>query len=610
MDSLAPAHSSKSPGARLHIVLLDPVFRPPNVAGDTRSFDVVARMADAGHRVTVMTTSAAAVQLELPDGVDLARIRVQELERFGHAITPAGYRRFAWSAAWRIWAIADVDAVVALDRPVGLLPWLWLFCLVRGIPLILDARAGLPAAPTGRDVAGQRIAAWTARLSYRFAARFAGSIVALNRRTAETLAPSAKIVVSTPGCDTTLFANLGEDAPLAATYPQLGPQPFLLYAGGLRTELTFMVDVTAALASTPLVICGDGPARALLEARARDRGILNTHIMFLDPIARRRLPGLLRQAGAIVATGPLQHFYDGLAASKPMIVIGEGPERELVESRRAGIGISPRDPAAAVRDVADFMSDADGLRRAGEQAAALAAGRFNLERVAMEYRNTIEEAVAADPRSAVMRRRTLRAKRFIDIAVSFAGLIILSPVFVVIGAAIVWKMGWPIFFTQQRPGLKGRIFRIIKFRSMTNAAGTTSPDEQRLTPLGRFLRRTSLDELPELINVLFGQMSLVGPRPLLPEYLPYYSAEQRRRHDLRPGLTGWAQVNGRNAQTWDERFKADVWYVDNVGLWLDLKIILKTLWVVLTAEGVNAEGHATMPRFDEIVARSQGAEDV
>jgi len=192
-------------------------------------------------------------------------------------------------------------------------------------------------------------------------------------------------------------------------------------------------------------------------------------------------------------------------------------------------------------------------------------------------------------------------------------LVILSPVLLGLGIAALIKMGWPALFTQARTGLKGKIFRIVKFRSMTNAkdpAGNLLPDAERLTPFGRFLRRTSLDELPELFNVLTGDMSLVGPRPLLPEYLPYYSPEQRRRHDVAPGLTGWTQINGRNALTWEDKFALDTWYVDNVSLGLDVKILFKTLGIILSGRGVNAEGHATMPRFDEIVARRQGAEDV
>ncbi|MGZ6228576.1 MAG: sugar transferase [Candidatus Binataceae bacterium] len=212
-----------------------------------------------------------------------------------------------------------------------------------------------------------------------------------------------------------------------------------------------------------------------------------------------------------------------------------------------------------------------------------------------------------------MRRRMLATKRGIDVVISLAALIVLSPVLLIIAVAIMIKMGWPPVFSQERPGLQGRLFRIYKFRTMTaarDAEGALLPDEQRLTPLGKFLRRTSLDELPELFNVLKGDMSLVGPRPLLPEYLAHYTTEQRRRHDLRPGMSGWSQVNGRNALTWEEKFVLDVWYVDHLSLWLDLKILARTAWIALAGHGVSAPGHATMPRFDEIMARREGAEDV
>jgi len=168
-------------------------------------------------------------------------------------------------------------------------------------------------------------------------------------------------------------------------------------------------------------------------------------------------------------------------------------------------------------------------------------------------------------------------------------------------ALFVWrKLGTPVFFKQIRPGLHGKPFRMIKFRTMTNACdaqGQALPDAGRLTPLGRFLRSSSLDELPELWNVLKGDMSLVGPRPLLMEYLPLYTPEQARRHDVRPGITGWAQVNGRNAIGWDEKFALDVWYVDNHTIWLDLKILFSTVKRVLVRDGISAEGEATMSKF-------------
>lgn len=191
-------------------------------------------------------------------------------------------------------------------------------------------------------------------------------------------------------------------------------------------------------------------------------------------------------------------------------------------------------------------------------------------------------------------------KRVLDILGAGFGLLVLAPVLLIVALLIRLQMGPPVFFRQTRPGLHGEPFEMIKFRSMRDAHdadGNPLPDEDRITGVGRFLRATSLDELPELWNVLKGEMSLVGPRPLLMEYLPLYSPQQARRHEVRPGVTGWAQVNGRNAISWDEKFALDVWYVDNRSLWLDLKIIWLTLRKVLRREGISAAGEATMPKF-------------
>lgn len=194
----------------------------------------------------------------------------------------------------------------------------------------------------------------------------------------------------------------------------------------------------------------------------------------------------------------------------------------------------------------------------------------------------------------------LEAKRVFDLVLVLAAAPVWLPLMGVLALIVRCVMGRPVLFRQTRPGRKGRPFELLKFRTMTearDAAGRLLPDEQRLTRFGRWLRSTSLDELPELWNVLRGEMSLVGPRPLLMEYLPLYSPEQRRRHEVRPGITGWAQIHGRNAQSWEERFRLDVWYVDHRSLWLDLKILGHTFWKVLKREGIHAPGEATMPRF-------------
>lgn len=191
-------------------------------------------------------------------------------------------------------------------------------------------------------------------------------------------------------------------------------------------------------------------------------------------------------------------------------------------------------------------------------------------------------------------------KRLFDLVAALMALIVLAPVLVMVCLIVRARLGSPIFFSQLRPGLHGQPFNMIKFRTMLVAVGPDGeplPDEARLTRFGRWLRASSLDELPELWNVLRGEMSLVGPRPLLMEYLPLYSAEQFRRHAVRPGITGWAQVNGRNALTWEQKFALDIWYVDNRSLALDLKILFLTVKKVILRDGISATGEATMPRF-------------
>jgi lipopolysaccharide/colanic/teichoic acid biosynthesis glycosyltransferase len=191
-------------------------------------------------------------------------------------------------------------------------------------------------------------------------------------------------------------------------------------------------------------------------------------------------------------------------------------------------------------------------------------------------------------------------KRLMDISVASLALLLASPLLLVLALVVRRKLGSPVLFRQTRPGLHGRPFEMVKFRTMTDERGSDGqplPDRDRLPPFGQWLRSTSLDELPELWNVLKGDMSLVGPRPLLMSYLPLYAPWQARRHEVRPGITGWAQVNGRNAQTWDERFRLDVWYVDHHNVLLDLRILAATVGKVLRREGVQAEGEATMKPF-------------
>ena len=191
-------------------------------------------------------------------------------------------------------------------------------------------------------------------------------------------------------------------------------------------------------------------------------------------------------------------------------------------------------------------------------------------------------------------------KRLLDWALTIPTLILLAPLFALLALLVRLRLGPPVLFRHQRPGLHGRPFTLLKFRTMTDARdaqGNLLPNEDRLTPFGQLLRSTSLDELPGLLNVLKGEMSLVGPRPLLMRYLDRYTPKQMRRHEVKPGITGWAQVNGRNDIPWEKKFALDVWYVDNQSLWLDLRIIAMTAWKILKREGISRRGHATAPEF-------------
>ena len=194
-------------------------------------------------------------------------------------------------------------------------------------------------------------------------------------------------------------------------------------------------------------------------------------------------------------------------------------------------------------------------------------------------------------------------KRVFDLLLSIPVLILVSPVIIVVTLLVRMRLGSPVFFSQLRPGLHARPFYMLKFRTMTNTRGSDGRlllDDKRMTRLGNFLRRTSIDELPEFVNVFKGDMSLVGPRPLLMQYLDRYTPEQARRHEVKPGITGWAQVNGRNAITWEEKFKLDVWYVDNWSLWLDIKVVAMTIRKILKREGISQPGQATMEEFKGI----------
>jgi lipopolysaccharide/colanic/teichoic acid biosynthesis glycosyltransferase len=361
-----------------------------------------------------------------------------------------------------------------------------------------------------------------------------------------------------------------------------------------RTEIHFL-------------LVGDGKERGNLERSAREMGLDN--VTFAGSRPKSEMAEILAASDACVATlKDIAMFrmtypnkiFDYMAAARPTILAIDGVIREVVESAKGGIFVQPGDDAALAEAVSLLCEDRPRAEQMGRSAREYVVERFNRGHQAEDFAKLIREV--GDESEARKRYGFYRraGKRLLDLALTIPALILLSPLIAALALLVRVKLGSPLLFRQQRPGLSGQPFTLMKFRTMTDARdreGNLLPDRERLTSFGKFLRGTSLDELPELINVLRGEMSLVGPRPLLMEYLDRYTPQQARRHEVKPGITGWAQINGRNAISWEERFKLDVEYVDRLSLGFDIKVMWLTLIKILKREGISAEGHSTMPIF-------------
>lgn len=273
---------------------------------------------------------------------------------------------------------------------------------------------------------------------------------------------------------------------------------------------------------------------------------------------------------------------------------------DAVVDNVTGIIVPIYDSIALKEAIMRYLENPELRKQHGSAGRERVLRDFNPEAIWSALYNEYCKLIALYQKKRTRKKTYLFFKRLFDIAGALLGIILFTPIMLLLSLLIMLKLGKPIFFVQKRPGLNGKPFKIIKFRTMADkydSYGNLLPDKQRITPLGKWLRKTSMDELPELFNVLKGEMSLVGPRPLLMEYLDRYTPEQARRHEIKPGITGWAQINGRNAISWEEKFKFDVWYVDNANIWLDWKILILTLIMVIKGKGISANGHITMPPF-------------
>ena len=363
-----------------------------------------------------------------------------------------------------------------------------------------------------------------------------------------------------------------------------------------------LCDVTVPGVEFHFVGCGVDMDR--LQRRAVEMRLANVQFLEWQPPAAIR--AILEEAGAL-----LVHLKDDplfaitipsktqayLAAGRPIVMAVRGDAADLVIQAGAGILAEPENPASIAAAVRQLVAmPAEDRDRMGQSAKAFYDRELAIDRAVDKFDSVFRDAVLR-PKPCP---GTERALRVFDVMLATALLLALWPVMAAVALAVRIKLGSPIFFRQVRIGRGGRPFTILKFRTMQEACsahGGSLPDEERLTPFGRVLRSTSLDELPELWNVIRGDMSMVGPRPLLPRYLSRYTPRQQRRHEVQAGITGWAQIQGRNSIGWEEKFELDVWYVDNRSFWLDIRILFMTVWCVFRRQGIGQPGCTTMPEF-------------
>lgn len=615
-------------------------FSTPAGAAGTRSYALARSLVKAGHQVQMVCLRDARTRTGLSgpftqgrrsgwvDGIEVIEFDLPYSNHAGLFERALVFLRYSWQSL-QLALRSDADLVFATTTPLTAgIPGIaarWL----RGTPFVFEVRDLWPELPRAMGVVRNPLvlAALSALewLSYHAADACIGLAPGICAGIAERgISPSC--ITSIPNaCDLELFQPLPQGTAkqpelIAGLSQPLAPGSFVAAftgAHGLANGLDAVLDAAAELQrqgrhDIHLLFIGDGRCKPALERRAASEGLTNCH--FLPPIPKPQLAQLLRQSvhvGLMVlddvpafyrGTSP-NKFFDYLACGLPVVNNYPGWLAELIHEHQLGIPVPPRDPAAFAEALIRLADQPALLAAMGGNARTLAESRFSRRVLADQWCQVLETTATRYAR----RRRGYVGQQFYavfkglaDRVAALLALLLLSPLLVVVVLLVRWRLGAPVLFRQQRPGYRGRPFWLLKFRTMTNArdgSGALLPDAQRLTPLGRWLRASSIDELPELLNILRGEMSFIGPRPLLMAYLPLYSPEQARRHNVMPGFSGWAQINGRNALSWEEKFRLDVWYVDHQSFWLDLRIFLLTIWKVIRSEGISAAGEATMVPF-------------
>ncbi len=624
----------------MKVVYYHQYFSTPDGAAGTRSYELARSLVKVGHQVQMVCLRDARTNTGLSgpftdgrrcglvEGIEVIEFDLQYSNHSGLLKRALVFLRYSWQSL-QLALRSDADLLFATTTPLTAgIPGIaarWL----KGTPFVFEVRDLWPELPRAMGVVRNPLVLTALSalewLSYHSADACIGLAPGICEGIAERGIPRCRITNVPNACDLELFQPLQQSETKrpeligGLTQPLHSSSFVAAFAGahGLANGLDAVLDTAAELqrrdrSDIHLLFIGDGRCKPALECRVVSEELCNCH--FLPPIPKSQLAQILGECvhvGLMVlddipafyrGTSP-NKFFDYLACGLPVINNYPGWLAELISKHQIGIPVLPGDPsifAEALIRLADQPALVDSM---SANALTLAKSRFSRRVLADNWLKVLE---TIHMRYLHRRHHYLQNKiyslfkRLADFFAALFALLLLSPLLVIVVILVRCHLGAPVLFRQQRPGYGERPFQLIKFRSMTNqrdASGVLLHDAQRLTPLGRWLRATSIDELPELFNILRGDISFIGPRPLLMQYLPLYSSEQARRHDVKPGLSGWAQINGRNALSWDEKFRMDVWYVEHQSFWLDLRIFLVTIWKVIRREGLSAAGEATMPPF-------------
>lgn len=612
----------------VHILLIHQAFVSGTEAGGTRHFELLRFLARRGVKATVVTSTASyltggsvdtgrdGASREDVEGIEVLRVpNVSSLHRsfVSRVFAFLGFMCMSVVVSARA---RHVSLVIGTSPPIFQAVSAWLAAKLRGRLFVLEVRDLWPAFAIELGVLKNP---FLIRLSHRlehFLYGRAAHIIVNSPAYRDYLVQQGvvpeKISVIVNGVDTQMF-EADDDRTAIRHELGLGKKFVVTYTGalGLANDIDTILRAAALLrhrADVHFLLVGDGKERTKLEALARSLDLRN--VTFAGARSKRAIPGILSASDACVATLrsiPMfkttypNKVFDYMAAGKPTILAIDGLIREMMDRAGGGLSVPPGDPtrlAEAVSTLADVPDKAHGM---GAAARRYVKEHFERTQQATQLGALVDQLLRDESRGCGARRFYRRfGKRWLDLALGLPMLAVALPVLAAVALVVRVSFGRPVLFRQRRPGLNGRPFTILKYRTMTDgrdAGGRPLPDSIRLTRIGRWLRANSLDELPELVNVVRGDMSLVGPRPLLMQYLDRYTPEQMRRHDVRPGITGWAQVRGRNGVSWEEKFAMDVWYVDNVSLKTDLLILVRTIWKTLRREGINQKGQATVQEF-------------